>query len=203
MIVGVFPRVIRKYMNTCKYCQKQDDATMFHTRFMCLACYRQKQHQKYLAKRCVNNQPLFKVCRICQTKKSHDSFYIYGGNTCKECAAKQSKIYRLHHQEQIKNRAKEYRRRTYNPLKRYIKRIKQSYGVSLEWYQEQLKKQNNACAICGKISQSKLYIDHNHQTNQVRELLCNHCNALIGYALEDTKILTGAIDYLKKHNQIT
>jgi len=36
-------------------------------------------------------------------------------------------------------------------------------------------------------------------TNKVRELLCRHCNLLLGYAADNITILQEAIVYLRKH----
>jgi len=48
--------------------------------------------------------------------------------------------------------------------------------------------------ICG--SQEKLVVDHNHNTNKVRGLLCNHCNRGLGHFRDNTETLLKAIDYL-------
>ncbi len=72
-------------------------------------------------------------------------------------------------------------------------------------------KQNNLCAICEKPETAinyntgevkNLCVDHNHETNNVRELLCHRCNAGIGYFKEDIEILKKSIEYLKRHSEI-
>jgi hypothetical protein len=67
------------------------------------------------------------------------------------------------------------------------------------------KDQENRCAICNKQSGetkgTKLYVDHNHDTNKVRELLCAGCNTIVG-ALENP-LLARAEAYLRKHNDTT
>ncbi len=53
------------------------------------------------------------------------------------------------------------------------------------------------CAICGKdLIENRCCIDHDHKTGEVRGLLCNNCNALLGFSTEDKIILQGAICYL-------
>ena len=66
-----------------------------------------------------------------------------------------------------------------------------------------LRNQNNRCTICGKYFTSRLRprMDHNHETNEIRDLLCNCCNLLIGCAYENIEILEGAIRYLKRFQQ--
>lgn len=67
-------------------------------------------------------------------------------------------------------------------------RLQLRYGISIADYEELLKSQNYVCAICGKpeIARRKsgistsLAVDHNHQTGQVRGLLCLRCNTVVG-----------------------
>lgn len=87
--------------------------------------------------------------------------------------------------------------------------LKKQYGVTIEWYQETLAKQNCLCAICNKpeISSIKgkllsLAVDHCHDTGGARGLLCRACNNAIGALKHDVAILESAIGYLKKHNSL-
>jgi DNA-directed RNA polymerase subunit RPC12/RpoP len=61
--------------------------------------------------------------------------------------------------------------------------------------------QNGKCAICKKDYQlggSKgLFVDHDHETKEVRGLLCRKCNSAIGQLEECKEILIEAIRYLK------
>ena len=92
-------------------------------------------------------------------------------------------------------------RKKYNPLKRKAYKLKYLYGITLEEYESKLKTQGYGCAICktnvpggkGKY----FYVDHDHITGQVRDLLCHNCNFVVGYAKEDTDILRAAINYLE------
>jgi hypothetical protein len=57
-----------------------------------------------------------------------------------------------------------------------------------------LKQNTKNCMICGSIE--KLVVDHNHKTNKVRGMLCNHCNRGLGHFRDNQKTLLKAIDYL-------
>ena len=59
---------------------------------------------------------------------------------------------------------------------------------------KRLKKQITSCQICGK--KEDLVVDHNHKTNVVRGILCNHCNRGIGHFLDNESLLKSAIKYL-------
>lgn len=106
--------------------------------------------------------------------------------------------------EKAKARAKkrkeyfrDYRRE--NAMKRY--------GITQIQYDEMLKKQKGACAVCKQKESAKSYnskngpqrlsIDHCHTTGKVRGLLCFSCNRAIGYLKDNTKLLAAAIKYLK------
>ena len=91
-------------------------------------------------------------------------------------------------------------------------RILYKYKLPLEKYKQMLKEQNNLCAICGmpetrKLPKSdkvrSLTIDHNHETGEVRGLLCHHCNVGIGHFKDDIERLQKGIDYLKSFTTTT
>ena len=71
--------------------------------------------------------------------------------------------------------------------------VKRYNGMTLEEYDEILEHQNNQCAICGKTSEEegrRLSIDHNHETGEIRGLLCRMCNLVLGNANDDISILS-------------
>jgi hypothetical protein len=102
---------------------------------------------------------------------------------------------------------KEYQRKFRAANPRYGKDnfLKRTYNVTLAWYNEQLEKQNNACAICKQpetaIIKGKLLslaVDHCHESGNIRGLLCRSCNNAIGALKHDEGILLAAIEYLRK-----
>ena len=81
--------------------------------------------------------------------------------------------------------------------------IKRTYGIDAETYYEMLEKQNYKCAICGiagnnNAVRSKMFIDHCHESGEVRGLLCSKCNMALGNFNDDIETLKSAIDYLAK-----
>lgn len=84
--------------------------------------------------------------------------------------------------------------------------LKRFYGIDLAKYQEMLLAQNGVCAICFKPETSvvngkikPLAVDHCHNSDKIRGLLCARCNQAIGLLGEDVNVLTSAIDYLRNH----
>lgn len=58
--------------------------------------------------------------------------------------------------------------------RRYVER---QYGLEPGQYDRMLEEQDGRCAICGKYPRSKrLSVDHDHNTQRVRALLCQPCN---------------------------
>jgi len=74
------------------------------------------------------------------------------------------------------------------------------YGITGELFRELLKKQNNKCPICQKKLTQNPSVDHDHNTGEVRGLICSPCNIAIGNAYDSPKILRAMADYLEKHN---
>jgi hypothetical protein len=81
--------------------------------------------------------------------------------------------------------------------------MKNRYGLTMERYKEMLAAQSFACAICGAEASSDrnkggsyLHVDHDHNTNQVRGLLCHKCNVGIGMLEDNPEFLAAAITYL-------
>lgn len=52
------------------------------------------------------------------------------------------------------------------------------------------------CAICLKPSDKRLAVDHDHETDEIRGLLCSPCNFALGLFEENPWIMERAIDYL-------
>jgi hypothetical protein len=54
------------------------------------------------------------------------------------------------------------------------------------------------CVICG--SEEDLVVDHCHNTNTIRGMLCNHCNRGLGHFRDDPELLEFARIYLLSNN---
>ena len=82
--------------------------------------------------------------------------------------------------------------------------FKTRYKITVEEYDALFAKQNGVCAICEKpenlTKDGKLHalaVDHNHETMQVRGLLCMNCNTRLGY-FEGKDILVKLMAYLMR-----
>jgi hypothetical protein len=67
---------------------------------------------------------------------------------------------------------------------------------------EQFLALGQRCHICGSIAERDRrnnHIDHDHETGEVRGLLCSGCNTGLGLFKEDKDLLMKAIEYLEEH----
>lgn len=83
-----------------------------------------------------------------------------------------------------------------DPETNYYRHIKHKYGLTKERYQHMFKVQGGRCAICLDPARSRLYVDHCHDSGDVRGLLCHSCNTGLGAFKDDIHILSNAGVYL-------
>lgn len=80
-------------------------------------------------------------------------------------------------------------------------KLMQRYGITLEEYDRMFALQGGVCAICHQPENDpykrRLSVDHDHDTNKARGLLCHKCNTGIGKFEESPKRLQSAIKYLE------
>jgi hypothetical protein len=78
--------------------------------------------------------------------------------------------------------------------------LKATFGITLDDYDQILLEQNGGCAICGTPPKTKrLSIDHDHTTGRIRGLLCNDCNAGLGFFQESVGRFRRALAYMVHH----
>ena len=82
-------------------------------------------------------------------------------------------------------------------------RLKKLYNLKVGEYDNMLKAQQGLCKICQSSETGRgdqwLVVDHCHETNQVRGLLCNTCNRALGLFKDNVTTLQKAISYLNEH----
>lgn len=83
--------------------------------------------------------------------------------------------------------------------------LRRTYGLGLADYEQILHEQGGGCGICGKTAEQEgrnLAVDHDHETQRIRGLLCGYCNhRLVGrhrLGLDSPRRLRAAADYLDR-----
>lgn len=88
------------------------------------------------------------------------------------------------------------RGRNRTPEARRWHALMMKYGITEAEYLRMLAGQGGVCAICERPSAIRLCVDHNHETGEVRGLLCRGCNLSLGYLRDDTFSAVSAAKYL-------
>jgi len=81
-----------------------------------------------------------------------------------------------------------------------MRAMKQNYGLTEPQFQDLMNLQKGVCKICSKdfgLQKKSAFVDHDHLTGDVRGLLCQQCNSLLGYARDDIHVLLKAATYLE------
>lgn len=134
-----------------------------------------------------------KKCPCCNETKSLDDYYVVSGKNrpqskCKECTKTDANIYRKENLEKKATVARKYH-------------LNKKYGLTVEQYDEMLEKQNHRCAVCNKHEddvKTRLAVDHNHITGEIRGLLCTYCNHRIVGRHRDGALLRRIADYIEQ-----
>jgi hypothetical protein len=77
--------------------------------------------------------------------------------------------------------------------------MKYRYGLTKETFDSFWQTQNGKCGICTKALTKELRgyaVDHNHETGNVRGLLCNPCNTALGLFKDSPTVMQNAYQYL-------
>jgi len=90
------------------------------------------------------------------------------------------------------------------PQKRRANHIWNKFGITQEHYDRLLTEQGGVSAVCKQTETKRnvmnhevqlLGVDHNHETGEIRGLLCLYCNAAYGYLREDRDRILGLLAY--------
>lgn len=122
--------------------------------------------------------------RTCSKCGSSGPFYD-GHSSCVECVKRQAANWRRSNPKRARN------------VRDRRSRIRK-YGLTLTSYEALLEHQDRSCFICGvrPDDERALCVDHCHETQEVRGLLCDRCNRGLGAFKDDPAMLAKAVDYL-------
>jgi hypothetical protein len=114
---------------------------------------------------------------------------------CDECAKERKLNYIKAYQKTRQGKASKRK-----ALHKY--HLKRLYGLTEEEYEDIVIEQNNQCAICNTNldDTTRVSVDHCHQTNIVRGVLCYNCNVGLGHFKDYPQRLQKAIEYLERNS---
>lgn len=95
------------------------------------------------------------------------------------------------------------------------------FRITVEDYDRMREEQHYRCAVCNrhedeittrlgrkrfddseKFSGGVLVVDHCHDSNIVRRLLCSNCNSGLGYLQDSPEVVAAALRYLLEHQHL-
>lgn len=142
-----------------------------------------------------------KKCYKCGITKDWKEFYINQSSKtglsgmCKECSDLKRNERREKYLLYLKNkRTVEKNKHSY---------LLRSYNLTVEEYNKLYEIQEGRCLICSKHQSEldkSLCVDHNHQTGEIRGLLCSNCNSALGFLKDNIESVKKALEYLIKYN---
>jgi hypothetical protein len=170
-----------------------------------------------------------KVCKKCGVEKAIEEFHIDRANPdgrkyrCRKCYNQTKASWRKKNSEKVIQGKKDsywrhrdkylaYNRSTERKERWFRWKLNHMFGITLEQYEAMMDEQSGCCAICeqppgeanGHRYKLRLHVDHDHNTGNVRGLLCNCCNAALGYLRDDPERAMMAYEYLTtRQNGIT
>lgn len=137
-----------------------------------------------------------KPCR----RRQHIAERLTSNGKCTACAREDSLAFARADPERNRTRVKAWQKA--NPERHAAKTTahfrKKRYNLSTEELNAMLAKQRNACAICLKPFEQTPHVDHCHNREVVRGLLCGPCNLGLGLFKDNPTSLLAAIDYLDR-----
>jgi hypothetical protein len=152
------------------------------------------------------NPKMEKTCTKCLASKDIEQFPkragYKGGRTtwCRGCLSERARIWAKNNKEKVSESGKKSRAK--HPNTRRNAKFKERYGITLVEYDLISASQFDKCLICKKhkseCKNNKLFVDHCHTSKEIRGLLCNDCNAGLGFFKDSIELLLSAIEYLNK-----
>lgn len=154
-----------------------------------------------------------KECKICQVTQPLQQFGVftqrnktYHRGQCNDCRADYERKRRVVQGDYVR----ELERKQYQKKKEedpegvaYYYRdwhLRKKYNLTLDEFEDRAALVDYKCEICGSEEQThkNLVVDHNHNTGEVRGLLCSSCNQGLGHFKDSPYVLKKALDYLQE-----
>jgi len=147
---------------------------------------------EYFYRRKHSKDELNSYCKRC----NHESCLEYGKTENGKAIKK-----KYQRSEKGKQAQRRYAATINGQQKRLNNNLRSKYGFTLKEYNKLFKQQNGQCVICGHYQSElskRLHVDHDHNTGEIRGLLCDNCNRGIGHLKNSPGILQNAIEYLSR-----
>src|SRR5260370_138565 len=75
--------------------------------------------------------------------------------------------------------------------------LRRTYGITPADYDAMVARQEGLCAVCQRKPIRRLCVDHSHDTQLLRLLLCHGCNRGLGHFGDNPDFLRAGADYVE------
>jgi len=157
-----------------------------------------------------------KNCPKCKNELSISEFFLRPNGKhhswCKSCkyrGEKEKRAITPRTKDKVKKDS-DYNKRRWAESEEFRNRqrayqLKKNFDLTIEQYNNMLKKCSSVCEICGSsdtkhAKQKHFNVDHCHKTGKVRGLLCHACNIGLSKFEDNPEFLQNAINYLRRSN---
>ncbi len=181
----------------------------YRARGLCAACYslsfyyknpeeKRKKVRQYVAKNIEKVKAYGKKYRSSRVAEATERARLWRRANLERARAAKSR-YRAKHT--LKANAATRRWAAANPDKIKANSLRRKYGLTLTEYASMIEAQAGRCAICGG-GLSRPQVDHDHDTGQVRALLCSGCNRGLSQFKERPECLRNAAIYVEHYRRL-
>lgn len=140
----------------------------------------------------------------CGTNAAYLRHLKYGEDPCRPCADAYKQHYTDRYKTERSTRLDKLKAdRKARPQLYRNQQLKIKFGITLDEFNQRIQAQNGTCPICLRqfSPERKKYMahmDHDHKTNELRDVLCGGCNVLLGQSDDDPEVLDRAAQYLRR-----
>lgn len=175
----------------------------------CLSCGLQFEQERKAGRPrrycdgCFGKPGISKTCSKCRATKRASEFYLDRSTGdglrayCKSCDRQNAETWRKENRRAKLDQQRRWSANNRDRLRAYD--LKRNYGITQEEYDDLLTDQQSRCAICATPDpggKGRFHVDHDHETDIVRGLLCHSCNTGLGLFADDPDRLRSALVYL-------
>jgi Recombination endonuclease VII len=82
--------------------------------------------------------------------------------------------------------------------------LNRKFNMTVEQFNKKLEEQGGRCAVCKTLEpggMGSFHVDHDHDSGEIRKLLCMNCNRCLGAAKDNPKLLDALASYLRDHGK--
>lgn len=165
----------------------------------CSNCGKVKDISNFTVSNVIKGKSYYKKeCNECRKLSRKDCQQKFKRGSCRWCGQELDNPKGAACLECSKKKKDESNQKTYRTPNRRDTHYRHKYGITLTEVME-----STNCDICGYEFKSKdkermdRFVDHNHDTGEVRGILCINCNRGLGFFGDNPGTLEKALNYLK------